>query len=345
MKITQHEGRELNYHRGMAGQEHPHLVRCLTSFTLGAKYHMVYELANSDLESFIHANSSASRLPKLSDSWLAQQLAGLAGAVQAVHNPEGAAKFSGGNNLGVPSMHPDKTGYIHDIKPENILVFKKREGSYLLRLSDFSCARVAEYVATISGKRDSYKTGTKSGTPIYRAPESLENATSRPYDMWSLGCVYLEILVWFIDGYEALLDFRESREGQVQPNGLEDEGFYFENSSGTIELRKPVVDMVEYLLDRCQGGLRDIAKTIPSLLKIEPKHRPSASQLVETLSHLGTGTRTDPGLYPTASPRYNASLPVLTSTSSRFHRHEDDANSDSDSDFGGIVKVTRPSDG
>jgi serine/threonine protein kinase len=132
--------------------------------------YQVYELANSDLESFIHENPISSRNPELSDSWLPQQLAGLAGAVQVVHNPEGSFKLAGGNTLGIPSPNAEKTGYIHDIKPENILVYKKRGGPYLLRLSDFSCARVAEFVATISGKRDSYKTGTKSGTPIYRAP-------------------------------------------------------------------------------------------------------------------------------------------------------------------------------
>lgn len=130
----------------------------------------MYQLANSDLESFIFDNPNASRNPRLSELWLAQQFVGLAGAVQVVHNPEGSLNSAGGNILGIPSANPQRTGYIHDIKPENILVFKKQGGPYLLRLSDFSCARVAEVVMTLSGKRDSYKTGSKSGTPAYRAP-------------------------------------------------------------------------------------------------------------------------------------------------------------------------------
>jgi serine/threonine protein kinase len=127
-------------------------------------------LANSDLESFIIDNADGSRDPKISESWLAQQFAGIADALQLVHNPETSAQLPSRDMLDIPSNHPERTGYIHDIKPENILVFKKRGDPYLLRLSDFSCARVAEIEATISGKRDSYKTGTKSGTPIYRAP-------------------------------------------------------------------------------------------------------------------------------------------------------------------------------
>jgi hypothetical protein len=41
MKVTPHEGREQDYHRQMAGLNHSHLVKCLASFTHGAKYQMV----------------------------------------------------------------------------------------------------------------------------------------------------------------------------------------------------------------------------------------------------------------------------------------------------------------
>jgi serine/threonine protein kinase len=161
--------------------------------------------------------------------------------------------------------------------------------------------------------------------------------------MWSLGCVYLEILVWFVDGYPALLKFRESREGHVQPNGLEDEGFYHETASGKVELRKPVMDMIEYLRKCCNGGLKDIAETIPLLLRIDPKKRPSATQLVDTLGHLGASTSTKNSSSLLTRPAYNATLPVRGSISSRARGHGFE--SDSDSDFGGMIKVTRPSDG
>lgn len=342
MKITNHdparEGREQRFHLGMAGQEHSHLVKCRSSFTLGAKYHMIYDLANSNLESFINDNSIASANPDLSESWLARQLAGLAGAVKVVHNPEGPARLTGASTLNVPSKHQERTGYIHDIKPENILVFQQRDGSYLLQLSDFSCARVAEFIATISGKRHSYRTTTKSGTPIYRAPESLKGATSRPYDMWSLGCVYLEILVWFVDGFEALDTFRQSRECQVQPNGVEDEGFYHETSPNVIELRKPVVDMISYLQGKCTGDLKNIVNTIPELLKINPEERPSASDLVKQLDHLGTGTATM--RKPSSLNRDSVGLLSLRSPAPP-RPHNPDA--DSDSDFSGII-VTGPND-
>jgi serine/threonine protein kinase len=155
--------------------------------------------------------------------------------------------------------------------------------------------------------------------------------------MWSLGCVYLEILVWFLEGYQALVSFRDSREAEVYPNGLIDEGFYYDDGSGVVQLREPVVTKIESLSRRCQGGLKEIVDTIPALLKIDPKERVQASQLVANLKHLGTGTSTT----LTTGPTQSASLPIRALSSSNLPTHE----SDSDSDFGGIVKITRPSDG
>ena len=179
------------------------------------------------------------------------------------------------------------------IKPENILVFSYEDKEVRFRLSDFSCARIADYIATKSGNKDSYKTGRNPGTPTYRAPES-DGQTSRPYDMWSLGCVYLEVLVWFIEGYEKLKSFRKSREGPVQPGGLWDESFYHtiykvtEPRKPVTELRESVTEKINYLSQHSSDGLKDILDAIPSLLKIDPKRRLDASQLTSRLKHLDT---------------------------------------------------------
>lgn len=333
MKVTQHEGREQNYHRAMAGLNHSHLVKCLASFTLGAKYQMIYELASCDLEDFIQKHPCATPRSGLTSSWLAQQLAGLAGALQVVHNPDGSTSSNDASSLGVPKTNSAKSGYIHDIKPENILVFIYRGNVCWLRLSDFSCAKVVDFVATISGKRDSYKTGTKSGTPIYRAPESQDGATSRPYDMWSLGCVYLELLVWYVEGYQALVSFRNDREAQVRPGGIFDEGFYSEVSPGNVQLREPVVKKIGELSNSCKGELKEIVDVIPSLLRIKPKERLSASQLASKLRHFGTGA--DPGVVARRTRAFSGSM----FTSNNVPTDE------SDSEFGDMVKVTGPSGG
>jgi serine/threonine protein kinase len=266
--------------------------------------------------------SDPSRCPELTNAWLAQQLAGIAGALKVVHNPQG---------LLVPQTNTTRTGYMHDIKPENILVFIYRGKVCTLRLSDFSCAKVVEIVATISGKRDSYKTGSQPGTPTYRAPEISEKASSRPYDMWSLGCVFLELLVWFFEGYKALETFRESREGPSRLNGMIDEGFYHKTSTGDTQLRDPVIHKIEDLRSKCGGDLRDVVDVIPSLLKIAPKERMNAAQLAARLSRFSTVTGSK------TATNYAGSLTVPSFGLTSLPTYE------SDSDPNEFIKVTRPS--
>jgi serine/threonine protein kinase len=298
MKVTRQQGtREVSFHRAMASiPPHPHLLRCLASFTFSSNYHMVYEKANSDVEKFMEQNSDAQGLRIMEPKDLAQQLYGLASALSAIHNNGQTSSIQSTSLLSVPVIGPERAGYIHDIKPENILVFLyEQNGSkkHWFRLSDFSCAKVNDIQSSISGKsRNSWKTVSKSGTPVYRAPEATgkEGRTSRPYDLWSLGCVYLEILVWYLEGYQSLRRFRETRECHVVPEGREDEGFYFKPAvEAAFELRKVVVDKIESVKSQCEGPLRDIANVIPDLLRIDPRCRPTAEKLVIDLKHVGKG--------------------------------------------------------
>ncbi|CAN8317923.1 unnamed protein product [Cochlearia groenlandica] len=94
---------------------------------------------------------------------------------------------------GLVSIH--SRGYVHcDLKPENILLFIRYDEetwncSYELKISDFGL---------------SIKTGDKSccwkthspfvGTPIYMSPESVKDGSvEETLDLWSLGCVVLEM--------------------------------------------------------------------------------------------------------------------------------------------------------
>lgn len=52
-----------------------------------------------------------------------------------------------------------------------------------------------------STSRDSiYNRKASTGDPIYSAPEYVvEGRVSRPKDIWSLGCIFLEVLIWALD--------------------------------------------------------------------------------------------------------------------------------------------------
>ena len=341
MKVTQHEGtREVSFHRAMASiPPHPHLLRCLASFTFSSQYHMIYEKADSDVEKFMAKNSNPRGPPGMESTDLAQQLFGLASALAAIHNHGQSSISQSPGLLSVPGSSAQKTGYIHDIKPENLLVFVYEHHGikkYWFRLSDFSCAKVNDMETSVSGKnRNSWKTVSKSGTPVYRAPEATGTGrTSRPYDLWSLGCVYLELLVWFLEGYPSLERFREERECHVSPGGREDEGFYFKPTErDNFRLRDIVVKKIESVKEQCQGSLKDIADVIPQLLQIDPRQRPTAEKLVKELKQIGNGAKPlfAVGSFGQGNTTRPSPLPIPT--------YESDPDSDTNLPGGPLVRV------
>jgi len=76
-----------------------------------------------------------------------------------------------------------------DVKPGNVFLVRRRDGSDLVKLLDFGIARF---------ERDLRMTtrGTLLGTPEYIAPEQAHNGEVSPRtDLYALGCVLYEMLV------------------------------------------------------------------------------------------------------------------------------------------------------
>lgn len=325
----------------MADINHPHVLKCLASFTHSSKYHMIYEKADYDVENFMYEHQTAENRVDLSPSDLASQFAGMAAGLRVIHNQEKSSAGLNSNGLIVPGNQPTQSGYIHDIKPDNILLFiyvcndVKR---YWFRLSDFSCAKVANLLSIFNGKRRSHLSDNKAGNPTYQAPEQmLGHGTSRPYDLWSLGLVYLEILVWYLDGYEALDRFRKDRE-QSSQGEVQDDGFCYITGTGATtkaHLRDVVQDKLTDLSTRCKAELKVIADVLPDLLKINPKDRPTAAQLAERLSPLDTGERPPEVDHP--QQRLSTIFSRAQSPTPSFDSESDFSSSD------GFFKVTRPS--
>jgi serine/threonine protein kinase len=98
-----------------------------------------------------------------------------------------------------------------DIKPANVLLFNdpnEHDNIGTLKLTDFG---LAEFSALHSR---SYKPKSKVATsPSYRPPEcDLHNGViGRSYDIWTLGCLYLEFITWLLGGWELIEEFTEKR--------------------------------------------------------------------------------------------------------------------------------------
>ncbi|CAN8238033.1 unnamed protein product [Cochlearia groenlandica] len=107
-------------------------------------------------------------------------------------------------------------GYVHcDIKPDNILVFPGCE----LKISDFGLSR----------REGDYKWWQPRfpflGTPMYMSPESVSHGeTTKGLDLWSLGCVVLEMYTgkdpWWHRSYDEMKkDLKECYEPLI-PNNI-----------------------------------------------------------------------------------------------------------------------------
>ncbi|KAH6652866.1 kinase-like domain-containing protein [Truncatella angustata] len=101
-----------------------------------------------------------------------------------------------------------------DLKPENILRFIDKDTRLgVLKISDLGVAKHHRELTTLRSE----PTQTRIGTVAYEAPEavlSLDKARSRLYDVWSMGCIFLEFSIWLLDGRDGLRDFTRDMMGQ-----------------------------------------------------------------------------------------------------------------------------------
>lgn len=97
-----------------------------------------------------------------------------------------------------------------DIKPANILILN---GTF--KLADFGSSR-------IKASEETSKTEWAMGTPMYEPPEKIiedSDTHGRARDVWALGCVLLELLVFLIYGFRepaAVDHFEEERINSTQ---------------------------------------------------------------------------------------------------------------------------------
>ncbi|OMO83712.1 hypothetical protein CCACVL1_11258 [Corchorus capsularis] len=94
-------------------------------------------------------------------------------------------------------------GYVHsDLKPDNILVFHREDcnGLPVLKIADF-------------GSSSEVSTGVKGikGTLAYMSPESIHGNISGAWDVWSLGCIIIEM----ITGRKAWNKYRGRGQGDL----------------------------------------------------------------------------------------------------------------------------------
>ena len=169
---------------------------------------MIFPWANGNLRDFWESVKSPNRTQDMA-RWMLTQCFGIADGLQKIHG-----------NGAVPGLNQkDKnTGRHGDIKPENILWLERHNNSdnHLL-ICDFGLSRFHNYLSRSDDKLPGF-------SPSYRPPEcDLQRLRfSVKYDIWTLGCLLLDFLTWYLRGWKAVdewfTDARLADEGWVPPN-------------------------------------------------------------------------------------------------------------------------------
>ncbi|CAO2653795.1 Nn.00g032060.m01.CDS01 [Neocucurbitaria sp. VM-36] len=263
---------------------HKHLITLLMSWKINKRYHLLFPLAGSNLEDYWES-SSGSRGNRPLDvgmlEWISKQIVGMAGALNAVHEPPQFLQA-------IP-----KYGRHGDLKPENVLWYQSEEDpAGILVIADLGLS------ATHSDKsRSNIPNQGIPGTPGYRPPEcDLEGGTiSRSYDIWTFGCLLLELTCWALGGEENRQAFEDARESPYITGAITDIFFDVqvkEDGPGyAIMVKRQVREWIRKLhnLPTCTNYFHDLLDLIETKMVItlsQGQNRISSPRLLTTLEQM-----------------------------------------------------------
>ncbi|KAG8162572.1 hypothetical protein KVR01_008337 [Diaporthe batatas] len=190
-----------------------------------------------------------------------------------------------------------------DIKPENILWFKddkSHPGFGILKLSDFGLTTFHRAWTTAVNVEEVRVTHT------YSAPEQqTEETLSRPFDVWSLGCIMLEFVTWILLGSEGLTKFEDKRHldgGLGSPKFSLDNFFtvfHREHAPKALAKVKPSVESWIIRLKKrpqCSQFLTDVLDYVQNnMLLVQKDSRDTAMAVSEQLKAMMLKCKKDKG--------------------------------------------------
>jgi serine/threonine protein kinase len=179
----------------VGGTDHPHLIRLLATWHQDDCWYLLFPWADGNLRDYWSSHEVLQHEPALV-KWIAKQCLGLARALMKIHRSKSDDQKSEVRDYGIHG----------DIKPENILWFKEpNDQNGRLVICDFGFTRFH--------KKETRSNARPVGiSQTYRAPEfDTSPRISRSYDVWTLGCLYLEFATWYLAGLEGVNDFESRR--------------------------------------------------------------------------------------------------------------------------------------
>ncbi|KAF5686032.1 serine threonine kinase [Fusarium circinatum] len=173
----------------LADREHLHQL--LFSFRRADYYYLVFEWADGDLTDLWETMPTLYSPDVYEDAlWFFRQCLGIVRSLGSLHKQRSSYTASTLEEV-VHVALAGKYGRHSDIKPQNLLWFSDYQGDKKdhLVIADLGLTQFN----TSQSKSHASWAGIKGYTQTYKAPESEVNeVVGSRYDIWSLGCVFLE---------------------------------------------------------------------------------------------------------------------------------------------------------
>jgi serine/threonine protein kinase len=282
-------------------KRHLHLVKLLTTYTYKGRYHFLCPFAKANLREYW--NSTRVLRNQSTYIWVLEQMSGLASALNVIHNfstiyPLGSDHVDSLVSRDRASLDFKMTvdpaeelfGRHGDLKPENILWFNDLEGvddAGILQIADLGLGRFHRLES-----RSRQDPRDITGSPTYIPPElPLEENVSRAYDIWSLGCIFLEFITWLLEGDVGLKNFGQARMARAYDEVYDDTFYMISNSSSGRygEVREGVTKWIERLrrdYSYC-GMAMDLLDVVQiRMLRVQSKDRIRAGELERLIKEI-----------------------------------------------------------
>lgn len=160
-----------------------------------------------------------------------------------------------------------------DLKPANIFVFRQGDSTtyrYQFKIGDFGMTSIALVKTTSKSTRIPADPSTKMyGAPeltnTHSALDTIEYGTLWEVDIWSMGCVLFEALVWMTCGSRGVSEFFQMRQKETDSDlRHESQGYSGCFHNGTARIRA-VDDMMDLVMER-RRNFDDLSEPIGDLI-------------------------------------------------------------------------------
>ncbi|KAL8896738.1 MAG: hypothetical protein Q9207_007563 [Kuettlingeria erythrocarpa] len=262
LEVAQKEHHLMQYLQARQDEPNPHLIELYAYYTQRKKGFLLMPLLQGDLGDFL--KKDARKEPFQSDECYLGGMLSLAKALCSMHT--------------IDKGLYNETMIHHDLKPANVLL---DNGKFVL--SDFGIGSIR--CPTVGPDQESYGHSSWWLAPETEWDGPWRGSAGLKSDVFSLGCIFLELLVHMRGGKEAVSDFRRDRSARSPTEAARFWDYCKENN-------QPRISAV--VLSELEGIMRDaghsrrarVAGVVLQMLAMEPRSRLSAKEVLTDLQDI-----------------------------------------------------------